>query len=221
MAKDPAFLFYTGDFSTGTQFFSDEQVGKYLRLMMAQHQHGHLTEQQMLHICKTHDEDIFSKFKKDDAGKYFQPRLESEILKRKTYSESRSKNRLSTPKTKRKNTSKSYVKHMENEIEIKNENTNTDKTELETAFDNWLLMRRKMKGGITDHAIELGKAELKKLSGGDSDLAIQIINQSILNSWKGFFPLKQEHGKQIRKCQPDTEDAVNWARGIISRQNND
>ena len=42
--KDPAFLFYTNDFDRGCQFFTDEQVGKYIRLLMAQHQHGHLSE---------------------------------------------------------------------------------------------------------------------------------------------------------------------------------
>ncbi len=38
--KDPAFLFYTGDFITGTQEMSCEEVGAYLRLLMHQHQHG-------------------------------------------------------------------------------------------------------------------------------------------------------------------------------------
>jgi len=55
MAQDPAFLFYTGDFTTGTQFFSNEQIGIYLRILMAQHQHGHLTEKQILHISKSYD----------------------------------------------------------------------------------------------------------------------------------------------------------------------
>ena len=66
--KDPAFLFYSNDFSIGTQFLSDEQVGKYVRLLLAQHQHGHLTEKQMLFICKSYDFDIVSKYKKDDNG---------------------------------------------------------------------------------------------------------------------------------------------------------
>src|SRR6185437_9562737 len=61
MAKDPAFLFYSNDFDSGTKFLTDEQVGKYLRLLMSQHQHGHLTEKQMLFICKTRDEEIFKK----------------------------------------------------------------------------------------------------------------------------------------------------------------
>lgn len=68
-----------------------------------------------------------------------------------------------------------------------------EKSELELAFDNWVQMRKKMKSGITEHAIQLGKEELRKLSGGKSETAIAIINQSILNSWKGFFPLKTQN----------------------------
>lgn len=117
MAKDPAFLFYPGDFNTGTQFFTDEQVGKYIRLLMAQHQHGHLSENQVLHICKTYDKDVLNKFTQDSAGLWFNQRLENEINKRKEYSKSRSKNRLS-----KNDISKTYVRHMEN----RNENENKD-----------------------------------------------------------------------------------------------
>ena len=66
------------------------------------------------------------------------------------------------------------------------------KSDLDIAFDNWVAMRKKMKGGITDHAIELGKKELQELSNGNANLAIAIINRSILNSWKGFFPLSNK-----------------------------
>lgn len=93
MAKDPAFLFYTQDFSTGTQFFSDEQLGKYLRLLMAQHQHGHLSEKRMMLICKVQDEEILAKFSKDGNGFFFNERLEKEANKRKSYTESRRKAR--------------------------------------------------------------------------------------------------------------------------------
>jgi len=115
MAKDPAFLFYPGDFNTGTQFFSDEQVGKYMRLLMAQHQHGHLPEKHMIFICKSYDKDIFSKFTQDKDGLWFNERLEIEIIKRKNYVSSRSKNKEG--KTKEKIISKSYDSHMENENE--------------------------------------------------------------------------------------------------------
>lgn len=115
MAKDPAFLFYPGDFNTGTQFFSDEQVGKYMRLLMAQHQHGHLTENQVIFICKSYDNHVMSKFKKDSNGLWFNERLEIEVNKRKNYVDSRGRNKEG--KTKEKIISNSYDYHMENRNE--------------------------------------------------------------------------------------------------------
>jgi hypothetical protein len=91
--KDPAFLFYSSDFLSGTMLMSDEDVGKYIRLLCLQHQKGHLNEKEILKICKEFNEDIFSKFKKDEEGKYFNERLEEEANKRKAYSESRRNNR--------------------------------------------------------------------------------------------------------------------------------
>lgn len=134
MAKDPAFLFYSQDFQTGTQFFTDEQVGKYLRLLIAQHQHGHLSEKQVLMICKTFDKELMLKFEKDSTGNFFNQRLEDEILKRKSFSESRKLNRLGkTKKTKqhKKNISLTSVNDMENE----NENENINKKEKENKVE--------------------------------------------------------------------------------------
>lgn len=121
MSKDPAFLFYSSDFLTGTALMTDEQIGKYIKLLCYQHQMGHLSERDMLKICKTYDEDIFSKFEKDQEGLFFNARLHQEVEKRKAYSESRRQNRT---KKDMNNISNSYVKHMENEninvISIKN-----------------------------------------------------------------------------------------------------
>jgi hypothetical protein len=127
MSKDPAFLFYSSDFLTGTMFMDNEQVGKFIRLMCAQHQKGRLTEKDMLKICGTHDEDIFSKFAVDESGLYYNERLEQEVEKRKAYSESRRNNRKK--KEDMLDTSKTYDKHMENENE--NEDINKDVLEEE------------------------------------------------------------------------------------------
>lgn len=91
--KDPAFLFYSSDFLSGTMLMTDEEVGQYIKLLCLQHQKGHLKEKDMLNICKTYNEDIFSKFKKDEEGNYYNERLEHEANKRKAYSESRRNNR--------------------------------------------------------------------------------------------------------------------------------
>ena len=116
MSKDPAVLLYTSDFLTGTFTLSDEQVGKYIRLLCLQHQKTILTEKDMLNICKSYDEDIFNKFIKTKDG-YYNKRLRLEAEKRAAYSKSRSENRAN-----KKNISKTYDKHMENE----NENENKD-----------------------------------------------------------------------------------------------
>lgn len=118
--KDPAFLFYSSDFLSGTMLMTDEEIGQYIKLICLQHQKGHLKEKDILNICKTHNEEIFSKFKIDEEGNYYSERLETEINKRKAYSESRRNNRKkkeekTTYEEDMKNMCNSYEEHMENE----------------------------------------------------------------------------------------------------------
>jgi hypothetical protein len=133
MAKDPAFLFYSSDFLTGTTTMSNEHVGMYVRLLCLQHQKGSLTEKDMIFICGSHVEDVFSKFTmKNNDGTFFNERLQLETEKRRQYSKSRSKNRLNgykNQKHKRKIICKSYDYHMEDENEDENEDINENKNE--------------------------------------------------------------------------------------------
>jgi hypothetical protein len=125
MSKDPAFLFYSSDFLTGTLLMSMEQKGKFITLLCIQHQKGHMIEKDMLQICGTYDEDIFSKFKKDNDGKFYNERLKEEVEKRKAYSESRRNNRKK--KEDMIDTFKTYDEHMENENENENKDLNKSK----------------------------------------------------------------------------------------------
>jgi len=124
MSKDPAVLFYTSDFLTGTFTFTNEQRGMYISLLCLQHQKGRLSEKDMMQICTTYVEDVFLKFKKDGNG-FYNERMETEINKRKNYSESRRKNILSRYKKKAKKAS-TYVVHMENENIDEGVNINID-----------------------------------------------------------------------------------------------
>lgn len=154
--KDPAFLFYSADFQIGTEDMTDEQVGKYIRLMCRQHLKGHISEEHMTKICKTYDKDIYEKFEQDADGFYYNPRLEAEIEKRKRYSESRAKNRQGkkntaadeTPKTPRTpRAKKEFMKfeglslinltQKEYETLIKKYGQDKVKTAIRI-FDNWL-----------------------------------------------------------------------------------
>lgn len=66
---------------------------------------------------------------------------------------------------------------------------------LDGAFKAYVQMRVKIKKPMTDRAIELAMKELEKLSGGDADTAVAILEQSILNSWQGLFALKDRQQK--------------------------
>jgi uncharacterized protein YdaU (DUF1376 family) len=126
MAKDPAFLFYSQDFITGTMFFTDEQAGKYIRLLCAQHQHGHLSLEEVNYICRTNEPTILKKFVQDQDGLFFNERLEEEMKKRKSFCNSRKENIKKRYLNKGSNTYvATNVEHMENENE--NENINKEK----------------------------------------------------------------------------------------------
>jgi hypothetical protein len=169
MSKDPAFLFYSSDFLTGTLLMSMEQKGKFITLLCIQHQKGHLSEKDMLHICGSYDEDVFTKFQKDEQGKFYNIRLEEEVDKRKAYSESRRNNRKK--KEDMNNTSLSYVEHMENE------NENED------------LIEKKKVVRFQKPTIEQLKEYMTEQ--GMNDIADKWLNHYESNGWKvGKNPMK-------------------------------
>lgn len=93
MAKDPAFLFYPSDFLTGVLFMTNEEVGMYIKLICAQHQHGHLTLTQVKTLCNGNPTAlIFEKLKQDSDGKYYNERTKTEVDKRKQHSEKQREN---------------------------------------------------------------------------------------------------------------------------------
>ncbi|MFN5249693.1 MAG: hypothetical protein ACK5DE_01480, partial [Bacteroidota bacterium] len=140
--KDPAFLFYSSDFLTGTMLLNMEQRGKYITLLCLQHNKGRLSEKDMLHICGAYDSDVFAKFTKDEEGYFFNERLSTEIQKRKAYSESRRNNRIKKDMT---NISNTYVPHMENENENINENINKDEIVIEDANEKKVTRKKFVK----------------------------------------------------------------------------
>jgi hypothetical protein len=92
--KDPAVLFYTKDFLTGTAFFSDAERGQYIRLLCEQHQNGHIPENHMVSVCFSLASPVVKKFIIDSDGNYYNERMEEEIIKRMQFTESRRLNGL-------------------------------------------------------------------------------------------------------------------------------
>ena len=199
MGRDPAVLFYTSDFLTGTMTWDNEQVGMFIRLLCLQHQKGRLSEKDMLKICSTRDDEVFGKFAQDPDGFYINKRMEDETLRRQRYSESRSNNRKKKLKPSKK-TSKTYDKHMETETETETENrtiTETEKVIMPFDSPTFLKMwgywkeykktefRFSYKSPVSEQA---AAKQLATLSNGDEGTALQIIERSMANGWKGFFP---------------------------------
>lgn len=125
MSKNPAFLFYPGDWLTGTMFMSIEEKGAYITLLCVQFEHGEIPEEKILQVITLELwKKIRHKFKKNSRG-FFNKRLDFEKEKREKYSKSRSSNRSKISKTHDKhmnNISSTYDQHMGNENENENEN---------------------------------------------------------------------------------------------------
>ena len=113
MAKDPAVLFYTSDFLSGTLTMNYEQKGKYITLLCYQHQQGFLLEDDFKSILDDTDIKVFNKFEKLSDGKYYNLKLKVESERRKSYTESRRNNRTKKDNVDMINLSKSYVNRME------------------------------------------------------------------------------------------------------------
>lgn len=90
MAKDPAVNWYFDNWFGGTMGMSRHQKGCYIDLLGLQFQLGHLSIDQIKNILGADFNqwnNLKVKFSEDEEGNFFNERLETEILKRKSYSE--------------------------------------------------------------------------------------------------------------------------------------
>ena len=86
-------------------------------------------------------------------------------------------------------------------------------------------MRKAIKKPLTTYGLELAIKKLKNLS-GDINEQVEIVNQSVMNSWQGLFPLKnnepvvareeeteeqktQRELLELRKARPDLANYSN------------
>jgi uncharacterized protein YdaU (DUF1376 family) len=222
MAKDPAVLLYTSDFLSGTRTMTNEEVGMYIILLCLQHQNGKLTERDMLSICKTYVEAVYSKFDLVD-GYYINKRMYEEAEKRSKFTESRRNNA----------SAKHMLKHMGDHMEIENENRNENKnrnvliypsSEFQNLWEEWIEYKKEEHKDRYKSTKTEQKAinNLVKLSGGSLVVATEIVNNSIANKYKGLFEIKYYGQKaapknKIEQYQDWFEDTKNY---LNARNNN-
>ena len=83
---------------------------------------------------------------------------------------------------------------------------------LDIAFKDYLNMRKEIKKPMTKRAVELAMSRLQQLSDGDNDIAIQILEQSVMNSWMGLFELKTSLNKEDGTSNNSGCSKDRWAK---------
>lgn len=151
MAKDPAFLFYPGDYLRDTQCMSEATQAAYGKIMcehmrnicVSQAQLNFFTKElnadqkvELLMVMVKVPEGITLPTGEKIDGFQIEWVAES-IKKRKAYSESRRNNRKKKPKEDIKKISETYDKHMVNENENENVSTNENENSAKDQFSTF------------------------------------------------------------------------------------
>ncbi len=101
--------------------------------------------------------------------------------------------------------SENTISENPNQLNTKESNTKTLRTNKYTVDDviaqlpdelaqvarDFVEHRKNLKAPMTGHALELAIKKANKLAHGDTNKAIEILERSIMNGWKGVFELKE------------------------------
>lgn len=116
MAKDPAFLFYPGDWNLGTMHLTLLEKGCYMELLILQFAKGKFTEAQAKHMLNGSFDLAWANLREKfdtDGTFYWNKRLQVEKEKRQKFTESRRSN--GSIEKKKEAQAKHMLKHMEDE----------------------------------------------------------------------------------------------------------
>ncbi|WP_368244285.1 phage replication initiation protein, partial [Clostridium tertium] len=72
----------------------------------------------------------------------------------------------------------------------------TDDLDLRNTIYEFIKMRKAIKSPMTSNALKLMLSRLDKLSNCDNGKKFKILEQSIMNSWKSIYELKNENGQK-------------------------
>lgn len=224
--KDPAFLFYPGDWLGGTSDFTRHHKGAYMDLLMAQFNKGRLSLDDVKDILGADfdsmwDRKLKPKFIQDENGLFYNERLDLEKLKRSEFTSSRRKN-LENKNDKEQLKPSDKANHTDQRMEDENVNVNEIKKEneikkLKAEFDfkfveekflpvllDWLIYK-KSKGQKykNEDSLKILYENLLSLSNNDPDTARLVVKQAMGNNWAGLFPLsdKFKESNQLKQAK--------------------
>ncbi len=195
MNKDPAFLFYPGDWLEGTQLFTRAHKGAYMDLLMAQNANGHLSPDDVKHVLGEDYETMWesklkAKFTVDASGLFFNKKLQSVIDERNEYKAGRLKN-LAGKKHYHKDGPYGKSICRDRDIDInKTTKGGVGGTEIPghllEVWPHFVEVRKKKRAPLTDRAI---KNIISTLSEYDTATQVAMIEQSITRGYTGVFPV--------------------------------
>lgn len=218
MANDPAFLFYPGDYLRDTQCLSEQSQVAYDRIMCEHMRNICISETRLNFFTKRlsaeQKEEVANVLTKTDDG-YQITWVSESISKRRTYSDSRRKNRIGIKKD-MNDICKSYDSHMDNENENEIVNENKNKKEYNKKFrfkesliqygfseklvNDWMAVRKTKHATNTETAFNKFITEIKKRPCDINEVLLVIVEKS----WSGFnwdWMEAKGAGKESRKSQ--------------------
>lgn len=206
MAKDPAFLFYPGDWQLGTMHLTLLEKGCYMELLVLQFAKGKFTEAQAKHMLNGSFDLAWATIREkfDTDGTFFwNRRLELEKEKRKRFTDSRKSNG-SIKK------SEASAKHMPKHMENTNENINKDELVV--------LDRGVGKDWVTKPDKEFYEMDLDEVKGGAVKQLFKISkNHNLTNDeLKGLwytFKIQNFTGEKFYQSPNDVfSHFINWSK---------
>ncbi len=232
MANNPSFSFYVNDFEGGTRHMTDEELGCYIRLLLAQFNRGGILPNNhdfLRRFCTSFDKSwaiVCEKFIEIGENKIQNQRLNKETSKRSNFIDKQVDNgrKGGRPKTNTKpkqNPLKTQTKtqkkplgngigNREKEL-VKGTETNGAIPRISMPFNGKFseLWGEWKKYKLHQHSFQYKSDgseqaalhELTSFAGGNEEVAIAIIHQSMAKGWKGLFPIKnnQVNGNTTNK----------------------
>jgi len=200
--KDPAFLFYPGDWLGGTLGMTFEEKGAYMELLMMQFNRGHMTSHMVGQVVGQLWDKIKDKFIQDEAGLWYNVRLESEQNKRNAYTNSRKNNIKGT------NQHTKNIAHMEGHMtsHMENENINENRN---------IIKEGGAGGGIVFYDLENVYSELINSHSWIESICRYVKNQTPetvnlkIREFVDMLKSKENTGKTLRQYK---EYFSNWLK---------
>lgn len=82
------------------------------------------------------------------------------------------------------------------------------------AWQGFVDMRKANKKPMTERAAKMILKKLDKLSGGDEETQIAILDKSVVKCWSDVYELKEQYGSSKQKKQPTQADYDEWIKEL-------